>query len=163
MSAKAVRRKPALKLEGSLDSIIHVDRSIPPIYPKWVKRVMRPDLERSGPARYDLAHVTLWLHEEQKRGGVIRGHSIHRYLVNTNSLPTCLGLRDAEEIQKNGIAAFRRFFGATVFFWRSVVQRDDGYLSVPYLYEYYSDELVLNFLWLGDDWISLNPAARFWK
>jgi hypothetical protein len=48
---------------------ICVDRSILPRYPDWVKMVMHPGLEATGPDEYDLAAVEPWLHEWQKNAG----------------------------------------------------------------------------------------------
>lgn len=38
---------------SDLDPTIHVDRSIRPTYPDWVKIVMHPDLESTGPVEFD--------------------------------------------------------------------------------------------------------------
>src|ERR1700722_11534777 len=62
--AKALRepRTPPTP-EPPLDTIVRVDRSVRPVYPDFVKTVMHPELEKVGPAEYDLATVDLWLHD----------------------------------------------------------------------------------------------------
>ena len=101
-------------------TLIRVDRTQKPIYPDWLKEVMHPDLEANGPAEYDLANIEQWLHDGQKDGKWTEGNNIYaRLKENENAmLTTCLTLRDGEEIQKNGIAAFRKFFqGKALFLW----------------------------------------------
>lgn len=143
------------------DSIIHVDRSIRPVYPDWAKVVMHPELEAVGPAEYDLATVELWLHDEQKSGKWMKGEALYRYLKETESLKNCLGLHDAVEIQKKGIALFRKLFGGkAVFCWKSVVRNRFGYLHVPYVCGG-GGEVVLYWDWLGSGWSAYGPAARF--
>lgn len=142
-----------------LDPIIRVDRSIRPSYPDWVKTVMHPELENTGPAEYDITKMQ-WLHEGQKDEKWIEGSKIYTHLKDTGDLKSHCGLRDLEEIQKKGIIFFRKHFaGKTVFGWSSVVQDLDGDLYVLYLYE--SDgKVVLNWSWLCHDWRSDNPGLR---
>ena len=71
--------RPAPLAEPSLDTIC-VDRSILPLYPNWVKMVMHPDLEATGPAKYGLATVEPWLHDGQKNGGRMVGNRIYEHL-----------------------------------------------------------------------------------
>ena len=76
-------------------------------------------------------------------------------------LDSCLGLRDGEEIQKKGIAVFRKFFdGKALFLWKSIVgDRGDG-RHVPFLTAL-GDEVVMTWYWLDHVWDSSDPAARF--
>src|ERR1700688_2132013 len=100
-----------------LDTIIRVDRSVRPVYPEWVKKVMHPELEGTGPAEYDLAKVEQWFHDEQTKDGMV-GNRIYEHLKSNNMLDSCLGLRDLEEIQKKGVTFFREpFKGKVVFGW----------------------------------------------
>ncbi len=157
----AEREPPAPKPEVPLDTIIRVDRSVRPVYPDWMKKVMHPELEATGPAEYDLATVQLWLHDGQKDGNWVKGQRIYDHLKKTDTLKTCLGLRDGEEIKKKGIEVFRKFFGGkAVFLWASVVQDRDGNLRVPYLIVN-GGEVVVHWLWLDYDWRVNDPAARF--
>jgi len=145
---------------ADLDPIIRVDRSIRPSYPDWMEEVMHPELESVGPAEYDISAVEQWLHEDQKDGKYIVGNKIYDHLKKTDTLKTFLGLRDLEEIQKKGIAFFRKYFkGKAVFGWAGIVRHRDGNLNVPYLYEN-DDKVVLNWDWTGNDWNGNNPALR---
>jgi hypothetical protein len=59
--------KPApLVSEAPLDTLIHVDRSIRPVYLPFVKTVMHPELELTGPVEYDLGTVDPWLHNGRR-------------------------------------------------------------------------------------------------
>jgi len=145
--------------EVVISPIIRVDRFERPSYPRWLKKVMYPELENTGPAEYSVETIQLWLHDDQK-SGAIGGNIIHDTLKETSSLKSCLGLRDLEEIQKKGIAFFRKHFrGKAIFAWRSVVQYDNGGLYVPYLYVS-SDKVVLDWNYVGNNFGSNDPAAR---
>lgn len=147
--------------EVPVDSIIRVDRSIRPSYPDWAKRVEHPDLEPTGSSEYDITTVKQWLHDGQKDGKWIEGSKIYAHLKETDTLKTCLGLRDLEEIQKKGIAFFRKHFqGKAVFAWKSVVLHRDDDLHVPFLYEL-GGEVVMDWDWLVNDWRGSYPALRF--
>ncbi len=156
-----LKEKPAPKEEPPLDTIIRVNRSICPVYPDWMKEVMHPELEAVGPNEYDLSKVELYLHDKQKDSGRIVGNYLYEHLKETDLLKTCLGLHDAVEIQKKGIAAFRKLFGnKAVFCWKSVVRDRDDDLGVPYVYGD-GGEVVVRWNWLVDDWRDRNPAACF--
>ena len=150
-----------LSPEAPLDTLIRVDRSIRPVYPDWVKTVMHPELELTGPVEYDLGTVDPWLHNGQKNGCCMEGHKLYEYLKENGMLESCLSLRDGEEIQKKGIAVFRKFFqGKAAFLWKSVVQTRNGFLRVPVLFE--DDvEVVVAWHWLVNGWDGINPALRF--
>jgi hypothetical protein len=159
--AKIVQVPVPVEPELHVDNMIRVGRYVRPVYPDWVKKVLHPELEKTGPAEYDLSCVEQWLHEGQKNGGWVKGRVIYEHLKNEKMLETCMSLRDLEEIQRKGIEPFRKFFkGRVVFAWKSVVQDDIGGLDVPYLYEY-SGKVVLNWDWLDYDWNDLCPALRF--
>jgi hypothetical protein len=149
------------KPEPVLDTLIRVSRSIRPVYPDWVVTVMHPELEPTGPAEYDLATIDPWLHDGQKNGCCMEGHKLYEYLKENGMLESCLSLRDGEEIQKKGIAVFRKFFqGKAAFLWKSVVQTRNGFLRVPVLFE--DDvEVVVAWHWLVNGWDGINPALRF--
>lgn len=155
------REPPAPKPEPVLDTIVRVDRTVSPVYPDWMKKMMHPKLEATGPAEYDLATVQLWLHDGQKGGNWVKGQAIYDHLKSNDMLEGCLGLADGLAIQQKGIEVFRKFFaGKAVFLWKSVVQSRDGLLRVPYLFED-GGEVVVYWLWLGDAWLGHYPAARF--
>ncbi len=146
--------------EVPLDTIIRVNRSIRPEYPDWVERVVHPELESTGPAEYDLAATSLWLHDRQRDG--VAGQVIYDHLKQHGMLASCLSLQDAMEIQNKGVAVFRQVFGDQfVYFWKSVVQsRDARYLYVPSL-GVLGDQVVLRWHWLGLAWRVVWPAVRF--
>lgn len=149
------------KPEPVPDIIVRVDRSIRPVYPDWVKTVMHPELEPTGPAEYDLATINPWLHDGQKNGRCMEGHKLYEYLKENGMLESCLSLRDGEEIQKKGIAVFRKFFqGKAVFLWKSVVQNRDGDFRVPYLCKT-GGWVVMVWSWLDSNWHGNFPALRF--
>lgn len=157
-----IKVRPSPKAE-LLDTIIRVDRSVRPSYPDWVERVEHSDLEPTGPIEYDISKVKQWFHDGQKNGKRIKGNEIHTYLKETDTLKTCLGLRDLEEIQKKGITFFRKHFqGKAVFAWKSGVRdrNRDGNLYVPFLYEH-GGKVVMDWYWLGHDWDDSHPALRF--
>jgi len=145
-----------------LDFTVRVDRSRP-TYPNWVKRVLHPELEGTGPAWYNLRFgVEQWLHTGQK-SGVVRGQVIYDHLSSTNELAIHLGLVDLLAIQAKGITTFRALFrGKAVFAWKSVVGHRDGGLAVPYLCCDDGDEM-LHWLWLDGYWGCWSPALRFRK
>lgn len=156
-----IKRQAQFVSESPLDTIIRVDRSIRPVYPDWARVVMHPELEVVGPAEYDLTKVELWLHDDQKNGKWMGGVHIYEYLKETDGLKNCLGLHDAVEIQKKGIALFRKLFGhKVVFCWKSVVRDRDGSLNVPYVGGR-GGNVMVDWGWLGSDWDGNHPAARF--
>ena len=156
-----VSKTKSVELEPVIDSLIRVDRSVKPVYPDWVKKVMHPKLEKTGPAEYDISQVELWLHEGQKNGKWVMGQVIYEYLKKEKMLESCLSLRDLEEIQKKGIAFFRKHFqGKAMFAWKSVVLDRDGHLRAPFLYEG-GGEVVLHWYWLEYVWNDDYPALWF--
>ena len=146
-----------------VSTLISVDRSIKPVYPKWMRSVLHLELEATGKASYDLAQVDLWLHEGQKDGKLIAGSHIYERLeANHNKmLKECLSLLDAEEIKKKGVEVFHRFFkDNAVFCWKSVLVHQNGYLLAPCIAAD-ADNVVVLWVWLGKiKWSELDPAGR---
>ena len=144
------------------ECIIRVDRSVRSSYPDWVKTVMYPELETTGPTEYDINKVEQWLHDEQRNGKWIEGYEIYAFLKETDALKTCLGLRDLEEIQKKDITSFRKYLQGNnvIFGWKSVAMDNDGRLVVPFLHER-SGKAVVDWNWLGVEWGGHDPAFRF--
>lgn len=147
--------------EAPLNTLIRVDRSIRPIYPDLVKTVMHPELELTGPAEYDLSIIDSWLHDVQKNGYPMEDNKIYEYLKEQKLLESCLSLRDGEEIQKKGLAVFRKFFGGNdAFLWKSVARDRFGDLCVPYLYGRHRKVVVI-WHYLGDRLGDFDSALRF--
>ena len=138
--------------------IIHVDRSIRPEYPDFVKEVKYPELELTGPADFDVTKLERYLHPKQVNGYAV-GNEIHEELIAKKMLEGCLGLTDLKAIQARGIGFFRKHFAdKAVFGWKSVVLNRNGDLRVPCLYG--DDEVRLRWLWLDDYFFSSRPALR---
>lgn len=158
---KGVMLVPEPPSESVLDFTVHVDRSIKPTYPDWMKKVMHPELELAGPAEYDLLQIDQWLHDDQRSSVV--GNTIYKYLQKVDALTTCLNLQDGLAIQQKGITVFRKLFtGKAVFLWGSVVQHRVGNLRVPYLIEDVG-KVLIHWRWVGYSWDSDLPALRFRK
>lgn len=165
--------QPAPEPEVVIDPIVRVDRSVRPSYPNWVKTVMHPELENVGPSEYDVSKDEQWLHDGQKDGKWTKGDNIYAHLKETGDIKNHYTLRDLEEIQKKGVAFFRKYFaGKVVFAWGSVVLgRGDGghysysgyYVSggyhVPYLDEF-GGKVVIRWLWFGLGWRNCSPGLR---
>ncbi|MFA6908301.1 MAG: hypothetical protein WC289_00245 [Patescibacteria group bacterium] len=151
----------ALKQEIPVKTIVRVSRSIKPAYPDWMKKVMYPMLESTGRTDYDIAKdMLLWLHDEQQNGAVA-GLVINKYLQEHNLLESCGNLQDALAIKKLGAATFKRVFGKkSIYFWKSVVQRQGGCLFVPSLCVDH-DTVMLDWRWLLYDLGGGQPAVRF--
>lgn len=149
------------KSAATFNTTVHVDRSIRPAYPDWVKEPLHPELEGAGPTEFDLSKVDEWLHDDQKNGKYVRGQVIYDHLKANDMLEGCFGLADLLAIQKPGIAVFRKHFaGKAVFGWKSVVRDRGGGLFVPYLYGL-GGQVKLLWRWLDDDWSGGHPALRF--
>ena len=141
-------------------STVRIDRSVRPIYPDWVEKVLHPELEKTGPAEFDVSKLKLWLHKDQKGGKWLKGQKIYEHLKDNDMLESCLGLADLIAIQAKGITFFRQHFAdKAVFGWKSVVRLRDGSLSAPYLC-YVGGKVVLHWFWLGYDWSGSGPALR---
>ncbi|MFH1171129.1 MAG: hypothetical protein V1778_01145 [bacterium] len=156
------RAEIVIKAEAPPDTIIRVDRSVPPTYPSWIEHVMHPELEGTGPAVYDLATtVSLWLRDDQKVG-ITTGKMIYDHLKWYGILASCLSLRDAEEIRKKGATVYQKLFGNNViYFWKSIVRsRDDRRLRVPYLCAS-GDRVALYWSRIDGGWRGDLPAVRF--
>ena len=144
-------------------NIICVDRSVLVTFPDWVKDVLHPELQNTGPAKYGIAKLEQWLHDGQKDGKSVKGQVIYDHLKSSGLLEGCVGLADLLAIQQKGVAFFRRHFtGKAVFGWKSAVRDAGGSLSVPSLYGH-GGEVVLDWGWLGSDWDGDGPALRFAK
>lgn len=155
-----LRGELALVPTAPLDTIVRVDRSVRPLYPNRTGEVLHPELETVGPAEYDLTEVELYLHDEQKSGGWMNGSKLYKYLKDTGSLKSCLGLHDALSIQKKGIKVFQSVFvGKEIFCWKSIIRSRGGRRQIPYVYDD-GHEVVVNWRWIGSGWYNVHPAAR---
>jgi hypothetical protein len=147
-----MKPRPALKRTTATKDIILVDRSLPIVYPDWVTGAMHPNLEKSGPTDFAPGALNLWHPAQNKTPRPVKGGHLYKLLKEAAMLKRCLGLRDLEEIQKRGIAFYRKHFGSkAVFGWKSVVRDRLKYLFVPYLFEFGDGVMVhwylLDFAW----------------
>ena len=142
--------------------IIRVDRSVKPVYPEWMVRVLHPELENVGPVEYDVTLLDRWLHDDQKGRRYTWGWNVYAKLKEEDCelLKTCLGLRDLEEIRKKGIVFFRKHFdGKKVFGWASIVKNLEGCFVIPFLFDD-GGKVVLCWRQLSDFWDGSRPALR---
>ena len=160
LCVKAIRDRERGNPEAFLDPLIRVDRTICPTYPEWMKEVMHPDLELTGPLEFNVAQLEQWLHPDQVNG-LAGGKVIYEHLKKNDMLTSCLGLLDLVAVQQKGLIFFRQYFQSkTVFGWKSVVLNRYGALLVPCLVEL-GGEVFLYWRWLGYGWRAGNPALRF--
>ncbi len=139
--------------------LLFVDRSIKATYPDWMKEVLHPELEMTGPTHLDPVCAPLYFHPKQKNGGVIEGNKLYAFLKETGLIEHSLSLRDGEELQKNPQLFPEAWKGKYVFLWKSVVQRRDGNLLVPFVC-WLDGQVFLDWRWLGLGWYGdSNPAA----
>ncbi len=149
-------------MNTKLDLAICVDRLAKPSYPKWVSKLVHPELELKGPAKYSLSKVGLWLHDDQMND-IVGGQVLYDHLKKTGALSSCLNLQDGLAMQGRGVEIFRKFFdGKVVFLWGSVVQGEGGKLFVPSLVEL-GGEVSFHWRPLVHYWGPSNPALRFKK
>ena len=128
---KLLLRDEVIEKPKPSDSIIRVNRSIPPDYPRWIFRVLYPKLANVGPSEYNVKNIGFLFHPDQY-GRRLVGDLIHQYLKKENLLAKCLDLRDLEEIRKMGPAFFFNSFGSnTVYAWKSIAENKDQKLLVP--------------------------------
>lgn len=124
------------------DSVVCVDRSNSPIRPDgWKIKVMYPELEMTGPTKFDVRRLDQWAHPDGQEKPEVLGSVILKYLEENNLLASCLGVSDLVAIQEKGLQFFRKHFHwKLVFGWKSITQvtyedADDPELVVPYLAE----------------------------
>lgn len=146
--------------EEKIDTIIRVDRTVPPTYESWVKEVKHKDLELVGPAEYNINKVEQYLLPKQEKG-IVTGNDIYKHMTDNGMLKNQLGLADLLAIQVKGITFFRKYFaGKAVFGWKSVVLNVYVNLLVPYLVEH-GGQVVLYWYWIDYNFNSYNPALQF--
>ena len=143
-----------------LDSMVCVDLTVPPLYPRWMHKVMHPELEATSREKFDPTILKRWSHPGQKNG-LVDGHIIYKHLEDTGMLADCLSLRELEEIQKKGIEFFRkRWRREAIFGWKSVIENKDGEQSAPCLVGK-NGEVVFVWHWLDYVWRVGNVVLLF--
>jgi len=140
--------------------IIAVNRVSRPRYPDWMGKggLLYPELEGTGPARYDLAAIELWQYETPEPVKIVR---IVRDLESGLDLANHIELLDLEAIRSKGLPVYRRFYeGLGLFALKSAIRSERGSLNVPFLAER-DDELVIEWLRFREDWDLDFRALRF--
>ena len=138
--------------------LLFVDRSVKPTYPEWMKEVLHPELEHTGPSHLDPALAPLYFHLKQQNGGVLEGNQLYASLKETGLIELCYSLRDGEELTKNSQLFPESWKGKYVFLWKSVVQDRNGSLFVPCVC-WLDGQVCLDWFWLGHFWHGFSPAA----
>jgi len=133
--AKKSKIKEAAPVEEKIDSVIHVDRTVAPARPDWMKTPLHPELELTGPAEYDLKTNMDISFLPGQGDAKFTGLDAYEHLKSNNLLEGCLGLADGLALRERGIKAYVKFFeskdGAVVALWTGVFKDDDGKLYVP--------------------------------
>jgi hypothetical protein len=155
--------KDTLPVEEKIDSILHVDRTVPPAHPEWMKAPLHPELELTGPAEYDMKSLQSSFVKGQE-SGTFTGMDVYEHLKAENLLSGCLGLADGWAIRERGIKAYCKFFeakdGAVVALWTAVFKDDDGKLYVPLAMPVLNKVAITK----GDlsvAWTKYRPLVRF--
>jgi hypothetical protein len=140
-------------------SIVHVNRTAPPEYPKLVLAPVDKSLDLTGPSDYDLDSGDIFLGYEADPKN-ITGDVIYARLKESKLIESCLGLADALAIQAKGAGFFRDFFGnQNIFFWKSVAWFPDGSKAVPYLFEN-KGTVYVNWRKLDSKWDGHSPSLH---
>jgi hypothetical protein len=161
---KKSKIKEAIPVEEKIDSVLHVDRAVPPVHPEWMKNPAHPELELNGPAEYDLKTSLEISFLPGQGDGKFTGLDAYEHLKSNNLLGGCLGLADGFAIRERGIKAFSKFFeskeGAVVALWTAVFTDADGKLCVPLAMPIRGNVLITK----GDlsvPWTKYRPLVRF--
>ena len=138
MGAAPVKKskiKEAIPVEEKIDSVLHVDRTVAPTHPDWMKSLLHPELELNGPAEYDMKTNLDISFLPGQGDGKFTGLDAYEHLKSNNLLGGCLGIADGWAIRERGVKAFSKFFeskeGAVVALWTAVFTDDAGKLCVP--------------------------------
>ncbi len=132
---KKSKIKEAAPVEEKIDSVLHVDRTVAPAYPEWLKTPLHPELELTGPAEYDMKSNLELSFLPGQGDNKFTGLDAYEHLKANNLLGECLGLADGLAIRERGVRAFTKFFeakdSAVVALWKSVFTDEEGKLCVP--------------------------------
>jgi hypothetical protein len=92
----------------------------PGYYHKWFKEFLRPELVKTGLAKYNAAKLKLWCFKPQKTGSV-RGFLIYNNLCVTGRLHQSVSYDDLIAIQEKGYSFFQKNYeGKSLFAWKSI-------------------------------------------
>jgi hypothetical protein len=161
---KKSKIKEAIPVEEKIDSVLLVDRTVPPAHPDWMKTPLHPELELTGPAEYDLKTNMDISFLPGQGDGKFTGLDAYEHLKGNNLLAGCLGLADGFAMRERGVKAYNKFFeakeGAVVALWTAVFTDDDGKLCVPLAMPILGKVAIVK----GDLsvlWTKYRPVVRF--
>jgi hypothetical protein len=161
---KKSKIKEAAPVEEKIDSVLHVDRTVPPVHPEWMKTPLHPELELTGPAEYDLKSSMDISFLPGQGDGKFTGLDAYEHLKSNNLLDGCLGIADGFAIRERGVKAYSKFFeakeSAVVALWAAVFTDEDGKLCVPLSMAVLSKVAIVK----GDlsiPWTKNRPLVRF--
>lgn len=117
-------------------------------YPRRMEELLHPDLAEVGPITFKVTDLKAFYLNPDDDEVATNGVPIYEHLKTGGLLAHCLGLRDLEAIQRQGIAFFRQFYhGKAVLGWKSIGKFEQGLLRVPYLYEN-QGKVTIGWRWL---------------
>ena len=90
--AKKSKIKEAAPQEEKIDSVLHVDRTVAPVHPEWMKAPLHPELELKGPAEYDLKTNMDISFLPGQGDDKFTGLDAYEHLKSNNLLDGCLGV-----------------------------------------------------------------------
>ncbi|MCK9344916.1 MAG: hypothetical protein M0P64_02170 [Candidatus Pacebacteria bacterium] len=121
---------------GLAGGVVHVDRAGDLMFPDWEHRIIQPSFESFGPIAFVPKSLETWFHKNQESGVPMIAEDLLLYLEQNKMRERCLGLYEAQAIQKKGIRFYREHFGSEIVLcWKCVIARSDGLRYVPFLAE----------------------------
>jgi len=161
---KAKAKKAEVVVEEKIDSVLRIDRTVPPVRPEWMKAPLHPELELKGPAEYDMKTGLAMSFLPGQGDNKFTGLDAYEHLKTNNLLDGCLGIADGLAIQERGVKAFTKFFenkdSAVVALWTAVFTDEDGKLCVPVAMPVLS-KVVISKGDLSILWTKYRPLVRF--
>jgi len=128
---------------SEIDPAIEIDRREVWPEPSWSKKVIFPELDNSGPDKYNVGELRQFLHPGQATLLTVKAQNIFDYLVGREMIRWCISVRDLIALKEKGLPFFRAYFGnIAVFAWRSARVRKTDTSCVPFIFEK-DDVLVL--------------------
>lgn len=116
--------------------IIRIDRSVPLVYPAFVRSVPKADSENLGPVEFDARDLVQEYPDGLGIESLVLAQDVFTYLEKNKMRDRCLGLREAQAIRERGTEFFREHFaGEAVFCWKCVVWSRSGFNHIPFLFE----------------------------
>ena len=120
--------------------IIRIDRSVPLVYPAFVRSVPNADCENLGPVEFDVRNLV----QEYPNGlgieSLVLAQDIFACLEKNKLRERCLGYREALAIREKPVSFYREYFaGEAVICWKRDVWSRAGFVHVPFLLELHGE------------------------